>query len=140
MARASCPTPTDCPAGKRGPCSRCHPQATSANAERMRKLNADPEFAATNAERTAERMRKLHADPEFAAAHAERMRKLNADPEFAAANAERMRKRHADRRGYEIPQWVRDADLVLDFTAVADAEDEIVAARHCRRLKTEAVA
>ena len=44
----------------------------------------------------AERMRKRNADPEFAAAHAERMRKLNADPEFAAANAERMRKRNAD--------------------------------------------
>ena len=29
----------------------------------------------------AERMRKLHADPEFAAAHAERMRKRNADPD-----------------------------------------------------------
>ena len=30
----------------------------------------------------AERMRKLHADPEFAAANAERMRKRNADPEY----------------------------------------------------------
>ena len=29
----------------------------------------------------AERMRKLHADPEFAAAHAERMRKRHADPD-----------------------------------------------------------
>ena len=45
------------------------------SAERMRRLNADPEFAAAN----AERMRRLHADPEFAAAHAERMRRLNAD-------------------------------------------------------------
>ena len=44
-------------------------------AERMRRLHADPEFAAAN----AERMRRLHADPEFAAAHAERMRRLNAD-------------------------------------------------------------
>ena len=82
---------------------------SAANAERMRKRNADPEFAAAHAERMrkrhadpefaaahAERMRKLHADPEFAAANAERMRKLNADPEFAAANAERMRKRNAD--------------------------------------------
>ena len=33
----------------------------SANAERMRKLHADPAFAKAN----AERMRKLHADPEF---------------------------------------------------------------------------
>ena len=65
---------------------------SAANAERMRKRNADPEFAAAH----AERMRKRHADPEFAAAHAERMRKLHADPEFAAAHAERMRKRNAD--------------------------------------------
>ena len=40
-----------------------------------------------HAERAAERMRKLNADPEFAKANAERMRKLNADPEFAKANA-----------------------------------------------------
>ena len=48
--------------------------------EAMRRLHADPEFAARN----AERMRRLHADPEFAARHAarhaERMRRLNADP------------------------------------------------------------
>ena len=31
-------------------------------AERMRRLNADPEFAAANAERAAERMRRLNAD------------------------------------------------------------------------------
>ena len=69
---------------------------SAANAERMRKLHADPEFAAARDERAAERMRKLNADPEFAAANAERMRKRHADPEFAAANAERMRKLHAD--------------------------------------------
>ena len=61
-------------------------------AERMRKLNADPEFAKAK----AERMRQRHADPEFAAAHAERMRQRHADPEFAKANAERMRKLNAD--------------------------------------------
>ena len=60
---------------KRGP--------NSAQAERMRKLNADPEFAAAHAERMRERMRKLHADPEFAAANAERMRKLHADAKRA---------------------------------------------------------
>ena len=32
---------------------------SAANAERMRRLHADPEFAAAN----AERMRRLHADP-----------------------------------------------------------------------------
>ncbi len=55
---------------------------SAAHAERMRKLHADPEFAAAHAERAAERMRKRNADPEFAAAHAERMRKLHADPEY----------------------------------------------------------
>ena len=34
---------------------------SAAKAERMRQLNADPEFAKAN----AERMRKRHADPEF---------------------------------------------------------------------------
>lgn len=90
--RANCKHPENCVAGARGPCRAC--VDFSANAERMRergremmrKLNADPEFAAANAERGREMMRKLHADPEFAAAHAERgrerMRKLNAVPDF----------------------------------------------------------
>ena len=60
------------------------PEARAESSERMRKLHADPEFAAAHAERARERMRRLNADPEFAAAHAERMRKLHADPEFAA--------------------------------------------------------
>ena len=60
------------------------PEFAAKNAERMRKLHADPEFAAKNAERGRERLRKLHADPEFAAKNAERLRKLHADPEFAA--------------------------------------------------------
>jgi hypothetical protein len=54
------------------------------SAERMRALNADPEFKKANAERSAERMRALNADPEFKKANAERsaerMRALNADP------------------------------------------------------------
>ena len=53
-------------------------------------------------DKRAERMRRLHADPEFAAAHAERMRRRHADPEFAAAHAERsaerMRRLNADGR------------------------------------------
>ena len=60
--------------------------------EEMRKLNADPEFAKANVERT----RKLHADPEFAKARNKRarglLRKLHADPEFAKRNAERASK------------------------------------------------
>jgi hypothetical protein len=85
----------------------------------MRKLNADPEFAAANAKRSSERMRKRHTDPEFAAANAERMRKLNADPEFAAANAkrmsERMRKLNADpvmkAKVGRRPLWCAPEDL-----------------------------
>ncbi|MFQ8433505.1 hypothetical protein [Amaricoccus sp. W119] len=60
---------------------------------RMKALNADPEFAAANRERSRERMKALHADPEFAAASRERMKALNADPEFAAAHRERNRER-----------------------------------------------
>jgi len=73
--RSYCQQPDACVAGKRGLCSRCHAESLLAQAERMRRLNADPEFAAKN----AERMRRLNADPEFAAKHAERMRRLNAE-------------------------------------------------------------
>jgi len=78
--RQSCRHPEACVAGKRGPCRACHD--LRGHAERMRKMNADPEFAKAN----AERMRKLHADPEFAKAKAERMRKLHADPEHNRVN------------------------------------------------------
>ena len=60
MARRNCKHPDACVAGARGPCRKC--SDLSAHAERMRKLNADPEFAAAHAERAAERMRKLSAD------------------------------------------------------------------------------
>jgi hypothetical protein len=50
------------------------PESRAKAAERMRKLNADPEFK--------EKLSKLHADPAFKEAAAERMRKLNADPAF----------------------------------------------------------
>ena len=46
------------------------PESRQQAAERMRKLNADPEFKARHAKEAAERMRKLHADPEFKARHA----------------------------------------------------------------------
>ncbi|MCI0599383.1 MAG: hypothetical protein L0Y60_07645 [Beijerinckiaceae bacterium] len=95
--------------------------------DRMRKLNADPEFAARNRERARARMRKLNADPEFAARNRERMRKLNADPELAAKRA---------RLNVQIPQWV-PRDLWQDFIDAARQSDEIDAARHVRRLKRE---
>ncbi len=58
IVRPNCQSPAACLAKGKGHCRKCHMAAM---------------------------VRKLHADPEFAAAHAERMRKLNADPEFAAA-------------------------------------------------------
>ena len=87
-------------------------------AERMRRLHADPEFAAAHAERAAERMRRLNADPEFAAANAERMRRRHADPEFAAAHAERMRRLNADGRVHPhialmTPEQRADYDTLL---------------------------
>ena len=72
--------------------------------ENLKRLHADPEFAARHAAAASERMKRLHADPEFAAAHAERSSKimtaLHADPEFAARHAaaasENMKRLHAD--------------------------------------------
>jgi hypothetical protein len=103
--RKACRLPIDHPCqsvGKRGLCGFC--MDMTANAERMKKKNADPAFAAAN----AERMKKRHADPTFAAAHAERMKKLHADPAFAAANAERarelMKKRHAAWRALKVAE------------------------------------
>ena len=45
-------------------------------------MTACGRHSAAHAERASERMRALNADPEFAKAHAERMRALHADPEF----------------------------------------------------------
>ncbi len=59
-----------------------NPKVAALSVSGARKIAADPAAATAS-----ERMRKLHADPEFAARHkasaSERMRKLNADPEFA---------------------------------------------------------
>lgn len=52
--RKACKFPDNCTAAARGSCPRCSDM--SAHAERMRKLHADPEFAAANAERMRERM------------------------------------------------------------------------------------
>ena len=46
--------------------------------ERMKRLNADPEFAKRHSERGRERMKRLHADPEFAKRNSERMKRLAA--------------------------------------------------------------
>ena len=59
-----------------------------ARVERMKHMNADPEFAARRDAVSGERMRRLHADPVFAAKQAagatEAMKRLNADPVLAA--------------------------------------------------------
>ena len=68
--------------------------------ERMARKHADPEFAARQAAGARKSLKRLHSDPEFAARHAaaasERMQRLHADPEFAAANRERMKRRRRD--------------------------------------------
>src|ERR1700731_4680118 len=73
---------------------------TEAARERMKRLHADPEFAARIAAAARERMKRLHADPEFAARQAAAARKslkrLHANPEFAAANRERMKRMRSD--------------------------------------------
>ena len=60
MTRKNCKQPDACIASSRGPCRLCSDMTAHAerSAERMRKMNADPEFAAAN----AERMRKRHAE------------------------------------------------------------------------------
>ena len=73
-----------------------------AQAERMKALNADPEFAKAHAECGRKHMKALNADPEFKKASAERGRKqlkaLHADPEFAKARDERLKALNARRR------------------------------------------
>jgi hypothetical protein len=59
--------------------------------ERMKRLNADPVFAARRDALSGERMKHLRADPVFAAKQAaaasEAMKRLNADPVLAARKA-----------------------------------------------------
>jgi hypothetical protein len=77
---------------------------TKAASERIKRMHADPEFAARLAERARERMKRLHADPDFAARQAAGARKslkrLHTDPEFAARHAAaasaRLKRLHAD--------------------------------------------
>jgi hypothetical protein len=59
--------------------------------ERMKRMNADPVFAARRDTLSGERMKRLHADPVFAAKQAaaasENMKRLHADPVLAAKKA-----------------------------------------------------
>jgi group I intron endonuclease len=66
------------------------------HAERMRKQHADPVFAAENAARSAELMRKQNSDPDFQKKMVAGIVKKHADPVYAAEHAERTRKRHLD--------------------------------------------
>ena len=61
---------------------RMSPEKRALKAERMKALNADPEFKAKLSAASSERMKALNADPEFKAKTAERMKALHADPEF----------------------------------------------------------
>ena len=73
---------------------------TEAASERMKRLHADPEFAARLAAGARKSLKRLHTDPEFAARHAAaasaRLKRLHADPEYASANSERMKRRRRD--------------------------------------------
>ena len=60
-----------------------------------------------------------------------------ADPEVRARMSEARRKALADRRGFEIPGWVREAGLEDDFVDVAATDGEEAAASLCRALKRE---
>jgi hypothetical protein len=57
----------------------------------MKRMNADPIFAARRDTASRERMKRLHADSVFAAKQAaaasENMKRMNADPVFAAQKA-----------------------------------------------------
>jgi hypothetical protein len=55
-----------------------NPDVREMNAERFRKLNADPAFHARNAERRREHVRKLQADPEVQARRIESIRAFHA--------------------------------------------------------------
>ena len=63
-------------------------------------MHTDPEFAARHAAAASERMKRLNADPEYSAANRERMKRQRRDPEFAARQAvaasERMKRQHDD--------------------------------------------
>jgi hypothetical protein len=64
---------------------------THISSERMKRMNADPVFAARRDASSGERMKRLHADPEFVAKQAagarEAMKRLNADAALAAKKA-----------------------------------------------------
>ena len=59
--------------------------------ERMKRMNADPVFAARRDAMSGERMKRLHTEPVFAAKQAagarEAMKRLNADPVLAVKKA-----------------------------------------------------
>ena len=74
MSRPHCQQPSACQAKGAGHCRSCNFKAVA------KRLHADPEFKAADAERAAERMKRLNADPEFKAA---RIRKLGLLPQEA---------------------------------------------------------
>lgn len=79
-----------CQRARRGGLDASQPHRAPAAAV-MPKINADPRCERPNDCRAKGKgicrvctLRRLHADPEFAARNSERMKRLNADPEFRA--------------------------------------------------------
>jgi hypothetical protein len=70
----------------------------------MKRLHADPEFAAMIAESGRKQMKRilepLKADPDFRAAASKRMKQMRADPNFAA------KQRAATQRLFDDPEYV----------------------------------
>lgn len=99
------------------------PGFTESARERIRALNADPEFAARRRERSSEQMRSMVKSPEFIAASQERwrknggalMKKLHQDPDFRERTKERL---------------ARAKDPVIKAKAIASVRD--VLSKPCR--------
>ena len=100
----------------------------SERVERMKRMNADPVFAARRDAVSGERMRRLHADPVFAtkqaAAASESMKRLHADPVFAAKKA----------AARSILTEAIIAALTVDSNAMRVAEQTGVVARTVLRI------
>jgi hypothetical protein len=76
--------------------------------ERMKALNADPDFKAKLRATASERMKALHADPDFKAKQSERMKALHADPDFKAKVGKTKAATRARKLEQKIEQLKRD--------------------------------
>jgi len=100
-----------------------------ANVERVKSMNADPEFKAALSARSKAmqadpefkaKMKAMHADPEFKAALSARMKAVHKDPVFAAAQVIRRKEMHASwDRPWKFPQ-VKTKPHLLSLWAMLD--------------------